>query len=230
MSEAKLIVFVQTSFTASFIEQLPIGAWTSGGPRSPQRSLNAYVRVHIGFTPIDCDDALLAVEPEVPSLRLQGFPWEKLRRGTAFLHSTCVTASYAVDHCQDVRLVQELSTSLYTYITRDKYPMWYKERQDLVEYGVARLWVKGRRSSLTNRWHLSGFCAILRQKDSQSIAIFELAYNPQRDRRSKKRFCYRVPGSFEWTLACLTSFRLKEMEGPHREPEGTRTRGLGSSQ
>ena len=60
-----------------------------------------------------------------------------------FLHSTCVTASCAIDHCQDVQLLQELSTSLYTYITRGKHPMWYKDGQDLVEYVIARFMDEG---------------------------------------------------------------------------------------
>ena len=153
--------------------------------------MNAYVRVHTGFRPIDYDDALLAVEPEVPSPELQGFPWEELKQGTAFLHSTYVTASCAVDHCHDVRLVQELSTSLYTYITRDKYPMWCKDRQDLVEYGVARFMGE---VIVEEPMALVGILRIVRQKDSQSMVIFE-----------------RACGSSEWALACLTSFRSKEV-------------------
>ncbi|KIL64829.1 hypothetical protein M378DRAFT_1040593 [Amanita muscaria Koide BX008] len=110
-------------FTATFIEQLLAGAWTGKGPSSPQKLLNAYVRVFTNFTPIDCDGALLGIEPDVDSPKLAGFPWYKLKRA---------------DHCQDDGLVQELSTSLYTYITRGKYPRWYTNKQDLVEYGVAR--------------------------------------------------------------------------------------------
>ncbi|KAM6492769.1 hypothetical protein JOM56_012493 [Amanita muscaria] len=105
-------------FTATFIEQLLAGAWTSKGPSSPQKLLNAYVRVFTNFTLIDCDGALLGIEPDVDSPELEGFPWYKLKR--------------------DDGLVQELSTSLYTYITRGKYPRWYTNKQDLVEYGVAR--------------------------------------------------------------------------------------------
>jgi hypothetical protein len=37
-----------------------------------------------------------------------------------------------------VRLLQELSTSIYTFIAWGKYPLWYKESQKLIEYGIAR--------------------------------------------------------------------------------------------
>ena len=78
-----------------------------------------------------------------------------------------------------------------------------------------------------------GILRYLRQKASQSMLIFERVCNLQRDRRSMKRFCYHIHGSFEWALACLTSFRSKEMcqigciRGLYREPEGARTRGFG---
>jgi hypothetical protein len=89
------------------------------------------------FTPIDCNHVLLADEPEVPLPGLGGFVWEKLKKGMAFLHDT---ASYVIDHChcQDPGLLQELLTSLYTYMTQGQYPMWYKDHKDLVECGIAR--------------------------------------------------------------------------------------------
>ncbi|KAM6496474.1 hypothetical protein JOM56_009180 [Amanita muscaria] len=105
-------------FTATFIEQLLAGAWTSNSPSSPQKLLNAYVRVFTDFSPIDCDSKLLEIEPDVDFPQLDGFPWDKIK--------------------QKKDMLKELSTSVYTYITRGEYPMWYNEMQDLVEYGVAR--------------------------------------------------------------------------------------------
>ena len=32
---------------------------------------------------------------------------------------------------------------MYTYITQGKYPMWYKDRQNLIEYSVARFMGEG---------------------------------------------------------------------------------------
>jgi hypothetical protein len=160
--------------------------------------LNAYVRVHTGFTPIDCDDALLAVEPEVPSPKLQGFPWEKLKQGTAFLHLTCVTASYAVDHCQDVRLVQELSTSLYTFITRGKYPMWYKDRQDLVEYGIARFMGEGQEVIVEELMALVG---ILRYFEAEGFTI-------DRDIRARMQSAKGSAFKEAVLLSCTRLFRV----------------------
>jgi hypothetical protein len=73
---------------ASFLEQLLKGARTTNGPSPPHKLLNAYMHVFTEFTPIDGDQMLLAVEPEVHPPQLQGFSWEKLKQGTAFIDST----------------------------------------------------------------------------------------------------------------------------------------------
>ena len=49
----------------------------------------------------------------------------------------------STDYHTEASLLEELSTSLYTYITRGEYPMWYTDRQDLVEYGFARFMNEG---------------------------------------------------------------------------------------
>ena len=139
-----------------------MGAWTSGGPRSPQRLLNAYVCVHTTFIPIDCNHVLLADEPEVPLPKLRGFMCEKHKQGTAFLH---VTASYAIDgyHYQDPRLLEELATSLYTYIIQGQYPMWYNGHDELVEYGIARF-IKGGDVNVAEPMALVGILHFFAQK------------------------------------------------------------------
>ncbi|KIL55863.1 hypothetical protein M378DRAFT_173230 [Amanita muscaria Koide BX008] len=105
-------------FTATFIEQLLAGAWTSNSPSSPQKLLNAYVRVFTDFNPLDCDSKLLEIEPDVDFPQLNGFAWDKIK--------------------QEKDMLKKLSTRIYTYMIRGEYPMWCNEMQDLVEYGVAR--------------------------------------------------------------------------------------------
>jgi hypothetical protein len=53
----------------------------TNAPSSPHKLLNKYVHVFTDFTPLDGDDVLLATEPEVQRLDVEGFLWEKLDQG-----------------------------------------------------------------------------------------------------------------------------------------------------
>jgi hypothetical protein len=59
---------------------------------------------------------------------------------TLFLKWPCYISA---DDRTEKSLLEELSTSIYMYITRGEYPMWYKDRPHLVEYGLARFIGKG---------------------------------------------------------------------------------------
>jgi hypothetical protein len=88
------------------------------------------------LTPIDGDDTLLATEPDVQPPKVQVFPWEKLVRGPSL-----VVVDLAFSSVKG--LMKELSKSIYTFITRGEYPMWYDDRRDLVEHGIARFMGEG---------------------------------------------------------------------------------------
>ncbi|KAH9964718.1 hypothetical protein BGW80DRAFT_1347450 [Lactifluus volemus] len=108
-------------FTARFLEVLISGAWTATRPNSPHKLLDIYVHAYTTFTPIDGDHAILATEPDVQPPTVQGFQWANIDR----------------------KLLNELSNSIYTFITRGKYPMWYNNHKELVEHGLARFIDRG---------------------------------------------------------------------------------------
>jgi hypothetical protein len=68
-------------FTARFLEELIDGAWTTEGPGSPHKLLNAYVSAYTRFTPIDGCEETLATEPDVMPPKVQAFAWNKIAQG-----------------------------------------------------------------------------------------------------------------------------------------------------
>jgi hypothetical protein len=66
------------------IEELLIGPWNRNGPAAPQKLLNAYIKQLSGFSPLDCDGALLAQEPDVKPSTISIFEWQRIKKGMSY--------------------------------------------------------------------------------------------------------------------------------------------------
>ncbi|PVF96380.1 hypothetical protein CPB86DRAFT_874942 [Serendipita vermifera] len=111
-------------FTARFLEELLKGSWKADGPSSPHKMLNVYVKALSEFYPLDASSTVLDLEPSVASPKIDSFEWEK------------------IEH--EAGLLDVLAKSIYDFLTRGSYPMWYYDKQTLVEYGLARFPEEGK--------------------------------------------------------------------------------------
>ncbi|PVF99445.1 hypothetical protein CPB86DRAFT_814023 [Serendipita vermifera] len=89
-------------FTARFLEELLKGSWKPDGPSSPHKMLNIYIKA---FT-------LLDLEPSVAPPKIDSFEWKKIEGKAG--------------------LLDMLAKSIYDFLTRGSYPMWYYKKQTLI--------------------------------------------------------------------------------------------------
>ena len=58
-----------------------MGHWEQDRPRSPHKVLNAFVRRHAEFTPLDGSRSILEGEADVEPVDIGGFQWDKISQG-----------------------------------------------------------------------------------------------------------------------------------------------------
>jgi hypothetical protein len=118
------------------------GSWHKDRPASPHKLLNAYVRQLADFTPLDSDEMILKGEEDVGQVKIDPFQWDKIAKRK----SHCSVRQHPLILLLDPRLLDELASTIFSFIARGDPPTWWSGQEPLVEYGVARFVRVGKES------------------------------------------------------------------------------------